>query len=167
MTIHCFTISVFGHCAARHSHDSSKLGRSAVEFLTSLLEGHGNRFHSRIPLKGLKGIELRWQSEHLSSGLGTFYAEGNLLSTNVIISGINAEADKKALQLAQAGLRTVCEATGEEAAEDLIRIQARPALATIRWTTRGRRVMDLVSDMEVCLAAAFLERAFHTAELGL
>lgn len=167
MIIHGFTISAFGHCADRRQFDSARLVRAAVGYLISLLDKHGNSFRAKIPLKGAGHIDLRWTSDHLSCGIGTFYAEGELLSTNVMVSGISAEADRKALETAQAALSKVCSAAGAEAAQELLLIDKRPALATIRWTTRSRRLMDLVGDMEICLAAAFLERAFHTGEIGL
>jgi len=54
----------------------------------------------------------------------------------------------------------------ERAFEDLLKIGERPALASIRWSSESRKTMDLLADMEVCLAAAFLERAFKEGELA-
>jgi hypothetical protein len=167
MIIHGFAISAFGHCAEKSEHESAKLVRSAVGYLTSLLEGHGNSFHAKIPLKRVGYIDLRWTSEHLSAGIGTFYVEADLLSTNIMVSGINPAADQKVLETGQSALRKVCETAGERVADDLLRIQERPAVATIRWSTRDRKAMDLVADMEICLAAAFLEQAFKSGEMTL
>ena len=168
MIIHGFTISAFGHCAGKQKYDSRKLARNAVSYLTSMLESHGNDFQLNIPMKGIGEIELRFTSENLSCALVTFSAGDELLSTNVIASGIKPEADTKALEMGQVALKNVCEAAEEEVpAEDLLRITERPALATIRWTTRDRKTMDLLADMELCFAAAFLERSFKTGEMGL
>ena len=168
MNIHGFTFSAFGHCASKEIHDSRKLTHEALAYLTSVLDMHGNEFQLQIPMRGVGKVELHWNSEHLSCGLASFSAEGELLSTVVITSGIDAEADQKALEKGQVALRNVCAAAGEEApAEELLRIQERPAMASIRWSTRDRKAMDLLTDMEVCLAGAFLERAFKTREMAL
>lgn len=168
MIIHGFTISAFGHCAGKQLHDSRKLTRPAMSYLTSLLESHGNEFQLQIPMRGVGQIDLHWNSDHLSSGLGSLSAGGDLVSTIVIMSGINAEADQKTLAMAQTALENVCGAAGKEPpARDLLEIKDRPAVATIRWSALERKAMTLLTDMEICLAAAFLERSFKTAELGL
>lgn len=167
MTIHGFTISAFGHCAGRQNFDSNKLSRNAVEYLMSLLDSHGGNFNLKLPLKGVGQIELQWTSEHLSWAMASFVHKDELLSTLVMVSGINLEADQHALEMAQAGLEDVCRAIGEQPQDDLIRIVERPSVATIRWATSDRRTLDLISDMETCLAAAFLERAFDAGSRAL
>jgi len=166
MIIHGFTISAFGHCAGKQEHDSRKLARNAVGYLTSLLDSYGNEFQLNVPMKGVGEIELRMSSKHLSCGMASFSAGGELLSTNVMVSGVNLEADKEALRMGQVALTNVC-AAAEEAppADDIVNILERPSLATIRWTTRDRKMMDLLADIEICFAAAFLQRAFRGAEI--
>ena len=166
MIIHGFTISAFGHCAGKQTYDSTKLAVRALAYLTSLLESHGNDFQLNLPMRGVGEIELRLTSGHLSWGLASFSAAGELLSTNVMLSGINLEADKKALEMGQTALRNVCQAAGEPPpADDLLTILERPAVATIRWSTRDRKTMDLLADMETCFAAAFLERSFRSGQI--
>ncbi len=137
-----------------------------MAYLTSLLDSHGNEFQLSVPMKGVGEIELRMSSKHLSCGIASFSSGSELLSTNVMVSGINLEADKEALRMGQVALTNVC-AAAEEAppADDIVNILERPSLATIRWTTRDRKTMDLLADMEVCFAAAFLQRAFRGAEM--
>jgi hypothetical protein len=167
MTIHGFTISAFGHCASKQNFDSSKLARNAVTYLMSVLDSHGGNFNLKLPMKGVGEVELQWTSEHLSWAMASFINKDQLLSTLVMVSGINLEADQHALEMAQAALEDVCKAAGEQPQDDLMQIAERPSVATIRWATSDRRTLDLITDMETCLAAAFLERAFDAGSRAL
>jgi len=91
--------------------------------------------------------------------------EGDILSTDVILSGLRPEADHKAQQSGQSMIQDVCKSVGKTAAEGLFRADKRPAVACIRWSTKERKGMDVVMDLEICLATAFLERGFDTAKL--
>ena len=137
-----------------------------MKYLTELLDRHGDNFETKMPLKGIGEIELRWFSAHLSSGTATFFADGEPLSTNVMVSGIRPEADSEALAAAHSTLLKFCKAAGERASDALLRIEERPALASVRWSARDRREMEAVLDIEICLAAAFLERAYETGKLA-
>jgi hypothetical protein len=167
MTIHGFTISAFGHCASKQNFDSNKLARNAVVYLTSVLDSHGGNFNLKLPMKGVGEVELQWTSEHLSWAMASFITKDELLSTLVMVSGINLEADRQALEMAQSALEDVCRALGEEPHDDLLQIAERPSVATIRWATPERRTLDLITDMETCLAAAFLERAFEAGRMAM
>ncbi|MEN6535810.1 MAG: hypothetical protein ABFD60_02910 [Bryobacteraceae bacterium] len=167
MTIHGFTISAFGHCASKQTYDSAKLSRDAVNYLTSLIDSNGNDFNLSVPMKDVGQVKLQWTSEHLSWALASIINGDELLSTLVMVSGIHREADQHALEIAQSALEDVCKAAGETARDDLLQITDRPAVVTIRWSTSERRTQDLLSDMEACLAAAFLERAFEAGRMAL
>jgi hypothetical protein len=167
MIVHGFTISAFGRLASRHRIETAKLARGAVDYLTSVLESHGNEFQVQIPLRGCGHIDLHWQSEHFSCALANFLSEGQLLATAVVVSGMRPQADQKVLRMGQTALENVCSAAGQAGpADELEHIQARPALASIHWSGEDRRKMELLGDVEICLAAAFLERSFRAGELA-
>jgi hypothetical protein len=166
MIFHGYTISALGRCANKEKHDSDKLAREAVEFFGAFLDRHGNKFQAVIPLKGVGRLDLDWTSDHLSCAMATFASEGELLATDVIVSGISPQADMGVLKFGQTALENVCGMAEESVFEDLLKIGERPALASIRWSSESRKTMDLLADMEVCLAAAFLERAFKEGALA-
>jgi hypothetical protein len=162
MIIHVFTISAFGHCASKQEWDSRKLAGKGLDHISGLLGNHGADFRLSIHLKGVGDVDVRMAAEHPSSGTVSFLAGGELLATNVMVSGINEDADKRALEMGQVALRKVCEAAGQDApGEDLIRILDRPAVASLRWSTREWRTLELLADLEICVAAAFFDRAFR------
>jgi hypothetical protein len=163
--LHRYTVSAVGHLADAREQDSIRLPRSAIENAGRLLDLHGNSFQARIPLKGFGHIELRWKSDDFSCALATFVVEDDMLSTDVVLSGLRPDADRKAQQSGQAMIQDVCKSVGETAAQGLFLADKRPAVACIRWSTKERKGMDLVMDLEICLAAAFLERGFHTSKL--
>lgn len=167
MVFHSFVVSALGHRAKMEKHDSAKLTREAVGFFTSLLDRHGSQFQALIPIRGIGNLDLQWSSDHFSCAMATFSSEGELLATDVIVSGMNPEADRKALRMCQTALTNVCSAAGERApAEDLLKIAERPAAASIRWSSENRKTMDMLADMEICLAAAFLDRSFKAGEFA-
>ncbi|MFB3776831.1 MAG: hypothetical protein ACE141_04445 [Bryobacteraceae bacterium] len=165
MILHRYTVSAVGHLADWREMETSRLPRSAVEDAGELLDSHGATFQARIPVKGFGHIELRWKSEDFSCAVATFAAEDDMLSTDVVLSGLRPEADGKAQQAGQAMIRDVCKSASEVATDGLLRADKRPAIACIRWSTRQRTGMDLVNDLEICLAAAFLERGFRASQL--
>jgi len=168
MQFHVFMVSAFGHVASKQKHDSLKLARDAVGFFSTLLDRHGGEFQAVIPIKGVGNLNLQWKSEHLSCAMASISSQEELLTTDLIVSGINPEADHKALLQCQAALENVCRAAGERPpSEDLLKIPERPALACIRWSSESRKTMDMLADMEICLAAAFLERSFKSGEMAL
>lgn len=163
MIIHAFTISAFGHCASKLAHDSRKFAGKGLDHIAGFLDNHGADFRLTIHLKGVGDVEVRMTSEHPSNGTASFFADSELLATNVMVSGINGDADKVALEKGQVVLRKVCEAVGQgPPGEDLIGIVDRPAVASLRWSTRDWRTLELLADLEICVAAAFFERAFRT-----
>jgi hypothetical protein len=167
MILYRYTISAVGHLADCDGREISRMRRSAVEDAGRLLDLHMHTFQARIPLKGFGHVDLEWKSEDFSCALATFSAGDEMLSTDVILSGLRPDADRKAQQWAQAMVEAVCRAAGETATDGIYRAGKRPAVTCIRWSTRERKGMDLVADLEICLAIAFLERAFRTVELVL
>ncbi len=167
MIIHGYVISALGHCANQRDYDSTKLHRPAVDYLAKFLATLGSHFRAGIPIKGLGQVDLDWSSASSSCGTGTFYSKGELLATDVIVSGIKPDEDQRALEAAQNTLEEICGEAGEGVEEELLIIPQRPAMASIRWSTKELKAVDLVGDMEVCLAAAFLERAVSSREIGL
>ncbi len=167
MIFHEYTISAFGHRADEKKYDSTKLGREAVDWLTALLERNGNEFRREILLKGVRNLELHWLSENLSCTTASLYIGGELLSTSVLVCGLSPAADERALSQQQARLLRACTAVGKSAGMDLLLLPERPAIATIPWLPQPGKGMDLITDMRICLAAAFFERSFRNRELGL
>jgi hypothetical protein len=165
MILHRYTISALGHLAGSSEQNCAALPRSAVEDAGRLLDRHGNKFQARVPLKGFGHVELRWKSDDFSCALATFTAEDDMLSTDVILSGLRPDADRMLQQSAQAMVRQVCQSGGEQAAEGIYHADKRPAVACIRWSAKEGKGMAQVMDLEVCLATAFLERAFDTVKL--
>jgi hypothetical protein len=162
MILHSYTISALGHIADSSKRDTDDLPADAVNNAGRLLDSHASTFKARIPLKGFGHIELDWRSEDYSCALATFSLDDEPLSTNVILSGLRPEADRKVLQSAYAMIRQVCETAEERPADGLLRVTQRPTLACIRWSTRERTGMNVVRDLEMCLAAAFLDRGFKS-----
>jgi len=158
MILHGYTISALGHLADSSRQDTESLPRDAVVNAGRLLDSHANTFKARIPLRGFGHIELQWNSDDFSCALATFSLDDEMLSTDVVLSGLRPEADKKVQQAAHAMVQDVCQAAGERAADGLLRADQRPAVACIRWSTKERAGMNVVRDLEICLAAAFLER---------
>ncbi len=167
MVIHRYVISALGRCVDHRDHDSAKFRRSAVAYFTELLERNFSPFRVKAPLKGVGELVLHWSSENLSCGMATLYAGGELLASDVMVSGIKADADAEALRGAQATLESMCAAVGEASSDGLLRVNQRPAVASIHWTTPERGTLDKISDLELCLAAAFLERAFRAGAMVL
>jgi hypothetical protein len=160
-----YTVSALGHLVDSRNDDSSSLPRSMVEDAGRMLDLRGNNFQAQLPWKGAGQVELRWKSDDFSCALATFVADGDMLSTDVILSGLRLEPDRKAQQDGQAMIQELCDGAGETAAEGILRADKRPAVVCIRWVTSERQEMDLVKDLEMCFAAAFLERGFQTARL--
>jgi hypothetical protein len=165
MIIHGYTVSALGRLADTREHNSTHVPRRAVEGASRLLGVNGREFVARLGMKGLENVDLHWKSSDYSAALVTFAEDKDLLSTVVIVSGVRPEADRQALEAAQAMLRSVCETVGETAAEDLLQASERPAVVSIHWATRDHKAMSLVKDMEICFATTFLERAFASAKL--
>jgi hypothetical protein len=115
-------------------------------------------------LKGFGHIELHWKSDDFSCALATFLLDEEMLSTDVILSGLRPEADRKVQQAAHAMVQELCQSAGERATDGLLRADQRPAVACIRWSTKERKGMNVVRDLEICLAVAFLERGFGSVK---
>ena len=165
MILHRYIVSALGHLVDSGQRDSSRIPRSAVENAGRLLDANGNKFQARIPIKGLGHIQLDWRSDDYSCAMASFIAGEEMLSTDAILSGLRPDADRKVLESAQAMVRELCQSAGEKAADGIYRTDKRPAVACIRWSTQEREGMDLVEDLELCLAAAFLERGFRASSL--
>ena len=164
MILHDYTISALGHLAHSTQRDSANLPREAVDNAGRLLDAHGNSFKARVPLKGFGHIDLHWKSDDFSCALATFSIAEEMLSTDVVLSGLRPEADRKVQQAAYAMVQELCQSAGEQASDGLLRADQRPAVACIRWSTKERKGMDVVMDLEICLAAAFLEHALGSVK---
>ena len=158
MLLHSYTISALGHLADLSKQDTANLPRGAVDNAGRLLDSHANTFKARIPLRGFGHIELDWKSEDYSCALATFSLDDEMLSTEVVLSGLRPEADRKVQETAHAMVEQLCQAAGEKASDGLMRANGRPAVIFVRWSTKERAGMNVVRDLEVCMAAAFLER---------
>lgn len=158
MVVHSYTISALGHLAASGRLDTGNLPLEAVDNAGRMLDTHANTFKARIPLRGFGHIELDWKSEDYSCALATFSLEDEMLSTNVVLSGLRPEADRKVQEAANAMIEQVCQAAGEPAADGVLRATRRPAVMCIRWSSKEHTGMNVVRDLEMCLAAAFLDR---------
>ncbi len=158
MIVHSYTISALGHLAHRSQQDTGNLPSDAIDNAGRLLDSHANTFKARIPLKGFGHVELDWKSEDYSCALATFSFEDEMLSTNVVLSGLRPEADRKVQQSANAMIEQVCRAAEVPAADGLLRATRRPAVLYIRWSSKEHTGMSVVRDLEMCLAVAFLDR---------
>lgn len=165
MKLHTYTISALGHLADSSRQDTDGLPPDAVENAGHLLDSHSGTFKARIPLRGIGHIDLHWESEDFSCALATFSIDDEMLSTDAILSGLRPEADRKTQQIAHAMVQEFCRENGENASDGMLRADQRPAVACVRWSTRERKGMDVVRDLETCLAVAFLERGLKTAKL--
>jgi hypothetical protein len=87
-----------------------------------------------------------------------------MFSTVVILSGLRPEADSKVQIAIQGMLNEVCLAAGETVSDDLLKMDRRPAVACIRWSSSEEKGMDVVRDLELCLAAAFVQRGFNALQ---
>jgi len=164
MILHDYTISALGHLARSTQRETANLPREAVDNAGRLLDAHGNLFKARVPLKGFGHIELHWKSDDFSCALATFSLDEEMLSTDAVLSGLRPEADRKVQQAAHAMVQELCQEVGEQASDGLLRAGERPAVACIRWSTKERKGMDVVRDLEICLATAFLERGFGSVK---
>jgi hypothetical protein len=164
VVLHEYTISALGHLAGYRERETAKLGLSAVEGAGMLLDRHGGVFQARMAVKGFENLKLHWKSEDYSCALATFSADEEVLSAAVIMSGLRPEADAKVRGAAQGMIESFCRAAGEPASDGLMRADKRPMVACIRWSTKDRKGMSEVRDLEVCLAAAFLARAFDNVK---
>jgi hypothetical protein len=149
---------------ARRSNPSTEM-RPAIENAGRILDSKGSSFQAVMPLPGFGQIELRWKSDDFSCALVSFVADGEMLSTDAILSGLRPEADRKVQQAGHALIQDLCNSSSESAAEGVLGADRRPAIICIRWSTAERKGMNLVRDLEMCLAIAFLERGFQTAKL--
>ncbi len=161
MVLNQYTISALGHVAALREHETSALGRSAVKRAGELLDQRGSSFEARVVLRGFGDLRVNWTSEDYSCALAIFSVDDEVLSADVILSGLRPEADEKARAAALKLIGDFCLSTGETPADGLARAEKRPMVACIRFSTSERKGMSQVRDLELCLAAAFLERAFE------
>ncbi len=167
MILHEYTISALGHLANSKEQDLAALPRDAVGNAGRLLDRHGNKFQATIAGSGSDGFRLQWESDDLSCAKATFSAGQEMLSTNIILSGLRPEADRRLLAATHEMLKDICRAAGATASDGLLKLPHRPALVYVRWSSREEKGMDVVRDLEVCLAAAFLERGFEAVRLAL
>jgi hypothetical protein len=55
-----------------------------------------------------------------------------------------------------------CRAVALEPCREWQAVEGYPVIFSLPWPTEDRESMELVADMETCLAAAFFERTFST-----
>lgn len=164
MVLNEYTISALGHLAAHRERDTSRLSRAAVEGAGVMLDKHVGSFQARLAIKGFQNLSLTWKSDDYSCALASFVEGGEVLSAAVVLSGLRPEADAKVLAAAQKMIEDVCRAAGAPASGGLHQAVKRPMLASIRWSTSERKGMPEILELELCLAAAFLERAFENVK---
>jgi hypothetical protein len=156
MVFHDITI-VIGSVSSRRTHDTATLVPATVEVFRSLLERHGDDFRARLPVRGLEHIELQWTKEG-SAALATFWSRNVPVTTSALAPGLDAAADRAALDPLQ---QLVMRFHGDSPAEpgfDLLAIADRPLLATLPIPVPAVAIspdMGIIADAETCLAAAF------------
>jgi len=159
-----YTISALGHLAGHRERESSRLSRAAVEGAGVMLDKHAGSFQARVAIKGFQDLSLTWKSDDYSCALASFADGEEVLSAAVVLSGLRPEADAKVLAVAQQMIDGFCRAAGEQASDGLRQAVKRPMLASVRWSTSERKGMSEILELELCLAVAFLERAFDNVK---
>lgn len=162
MRFHDYTI-VHGRIESQRVHESTQLVRAAVAVFRTLLD-HGPYGNYVIP--GWDDYRLAWTRER-SNAVATFFYRQIPITTNLLLSGHDREAERSAISVLAALEATIEAALPGAAAEhglgfDLALIRARPAICTIILASSLLAVgadlpyaMGIIADMETCLAAAF------------
>ncbi len=164
MVLHEYTVSALGHLASYRERDTSRLSRAAVEGAGVMLDKHPGSFQARLAVKGFQDLSLMWKSDDYSCALASLVDGEEVLSAAVVLSGLRPEADAKVLAAAQQMIDEFCRVAGAPASDGLRQAVKRPMLASVRWSTVERKGMPEILELELCLAAAFLERAFENVK---
>jgi hypothetical protein len=93
-------------------------------------------------------VECRWRAVAASAGILTLRCAGELASLSLLVSGIDAEADRITLETFQRYLLQELHDTGYEPAFDLLNIAERPLVATMNIHSPK----DAVDQMTIALA---------------
>ena len=162
MIFHDVTVTLAGKQVSRRVHETSRLVAGAVEVFRDMLERHGSHFREPIPVPQFAEVQLAWTADPAYPGCAaaTFYrGAGNaILTTSMLVAGIDPAADRVALQHQQSMLFQILRSRGAEPAIDLLAIADRPLIVSTPFpqeTWEGVQAVSVVADMETCLAAAF------------
>lgn len=163
-----YTILPNGEKHSKRKHYSEMLVRSAVDVFAQAMLPSPCDFRAPIPVREFAHIQLQFTSTDPASALATFWApergqtEMVPLTTSVLLRGTDRHAEKQA-QIAAQGLivKLLRDAgaidAGMEPAYDLIGLPERPMIASIVIYPGRHPDMQVIADMETCLAAAWFE----------
>lgn len=156
MIFHDITI-VAGQRVSARQHESSSLVRAAVEVFRDMLERYRNGFERPIPIDNFRHIRLRWTSEKTGAALATFWSGQVPLTTSALVS--SSEADRECLASLHGMLLRLFHGSPVEPGFDLLAVTERPLIASavLPIPPSLRHDMEVVADMETCMAAAFFE----------
>lgn len=149
---------IAGGTLSRREHESSSLGRGAVEVFRDMLEKHENSFRAPVPMANRYILML--SSENTGVALATFLYREIPITTSVLLSGKNSRDEAKAIEETQKMIVRMFQNTGMEPGWDLREIQERPVIVSLILPSAmaaGREAVGMVADMETCLAAAYFE----------
>jgi hypothetical protein len=153
MIFHDVTIQI-GSISSRRVHDTTTLVPAAVEIFRLMLEEGGENFRVPMPVDGIEHIELNW-TQLGSAAVASFFSRGVPVTTSALASGLDDDDDRRAM----AGVQSlVMHFYGDSPAEpgfDLSTYGDRPAIATLAIPVPVSPDIQLIADMETCLAAAF------------
>jgi hypothetical protein len=108
-------------------------------------------------LEHVPHIRVRWNLERPSAATANFYVADVLASSCLFVSGLDHEADGRAIDDFAFGSGI------DLAADDVLRGQVltdAPAVASLSWPSLLDEDRQRIAAMEVCLAATFFEGLF-------
>ncbi len=134
-----------------------------LEFFEQLLEVHGVNFRCEMPLPPLAHISVKVTSAK-QAALVTWSVGSVVASSSIALSGGHAGAEAEVTQLFIDSLRRVAvvqqTTTSSTPFEELTMLTQRPLYVVVPWgeSTISDQDYDLVSELEIHLAAALLAR---------
>jgi hypothetical protein len=159
--MHFFDYTIIaGSRRSRRVHESTALVLAAVEVFRDLLERHGSEF--RVPVPRVPEIELHWTDAGDGVAYATFYiAAGNSpVTTSGLLTGRDSQAEAQVVQSLQSLIVQLHADTPLEPSWELTEITDRPVIVSLilpSTIVAGKKAIELVGDMETCLAAAYFE----------
>ena len=113
-------------------------------------------FRSRVPSPGTAVIELEWTTRDWVP-LATFSANNVPISTSLLLFGADPEWEREALGAFQQMIEEFCDRMALEPGRDVEGVSDRPAILSVPWPSEDHESVELVAEMETCLAGAFFE----------
>jgi hypothetical protein len=153
MIFHDVSIRI-GSVASRRAHNTTALFPGAVEVFSSMLERYGDQFREPLPVEGLEHIELHW-TQLGTAAVASFYSRGAPATTSALAPGLAAEDDRRAFDGIQALVMHFHGDSPTEPGFEVATISERPVIATLPIPIPPSPDIQLIADMETCLAAAF------------